>query len=162
MLKFSLSVAALVALGSAAYAADAAGDFIATWAASPQPIWGSDFLAPVKVPRNLWNQTLREVATISQGGKQVRLVLSNLYGTTPLPVAAAHVALAGDNGAIQPGTDHQVTFDSNPGVAIPPGAEWISDPVAFPVDPLSKLAVSLYFAGVVPVTNAHDGNRMGA
>jgi hypothetical protein len=34
MLKFSLSVAALVALGSAAYAADAGGDFIATWAAS--------------------------------------------------------------------------------------------------------------------------------
>ena len=30
MLKFSLSVAALVALGSAAYAADAGGDFIAT------------------------------------------------------------------------------------------------------------------------------------
>ena len=90
MRKFSLSVAALVALGSAAYAADAGGDFIATWAASPQPIWGADFLVPVKVPRNFWNQTLREVATISQGGKQVRLVLSNLYGTMPLPIAAAH------------------------------------------------------------------------
>jgi len=30
MLKFSLSVAALIVLGSAAYAADARGDFIAT------------------------------------------------------------------------------------------------------------------------------------
>ena len=159
MLKISLSVAALVALGSAAFAADAGGDFIATWAASPQPIWGPDFLAPVKVPRNFWNQTLREVATISQGGKQVRLVLSNLYGTTPLPIAAAHVALAGDNGAIQPGSDHPVTFDGQPNVVIPPGAEWISDPVAFPVDSLSKLAVSLYFAGVVPVTTTHWEGR---
>ena len=155
MLKFSLSVAALVALGSAAYAADAGGDFIATWAASPQPIWGADFLVPVKVPRNFWNQTLREVATISQGGKQVRLVLSNLYGTMPLPIAAAHVALAGKNGAIQPGSDHAVTFDGKPGVVIPPGAEWISDPVAFQVDPLSKLAVSLYFQDVTPVTTTH-------
>src|SRR6478609_3762732 len=145
MLKFSLSVAALVALGSAAYAG---GDFIATWAASPQPIWGADFLVPVKVPRNFWNQTLREVATISQGGKQVRLVLSNLYGTLPLPITAAHVALAGENGAIQPGSDHAVAFDGQPGVVIPPSAEWISDPVAFQVDPLSKLAVSLYFQGV--------------
>jgi hypothetical protein len=171
MLKLSLSVAALVALGSAAYAADAGGDFIATWATSPQPLWGPDFLAPVKVPRNLWNQTLREVATISQGGKQVRLVLSNLYGTTPLPISAAHVALAGDNGAIQPGSDHAVTFDGQPGIVIPPGAEWISDPVAFPVDPLSKLSVSLYFQGVVPVTTTHwegrdtayisDGNTVG-
>jgi hypothetical protein len=123
MLKFSLSVAALVALGSAAYAADAGGDFIATWAASPQPIWGADFLVPVKVPRNFWNQTLREVATISQGGKQVRL-----YGTISLPMAAAHVALAGENGAIQPGSDHAVTFDGQPGVVVPPGAEWISAP----------------------------------
>ena len=121
MLKLSLSVAVLATLGSAAYAADARGDFIATWATSPQPIWGPDFLAPVKVPRNFWNQTLREVATISQGGKQVRLVLSNLYGTTPLPISAAHVAVAGDNGAIQPGSDHAVTFDGQPGVVIPPG-----------------------------------------
>jgi hypothetical protein len=41
MLQFSLSVAALVALGSAAYAADAGGDFIATWAASPPADLGS-------------------------------------------------------------------------------------------------------------------------
>ncbi|HTR13263.1 MAG TPA: SGNH/GDSL hydrolase family protein [Roseiarcus sp.] len=159
MLKLSLSVAALVALGSTAFAADASGDYIATWAASPQPIWGADFLAPVKVPRNFWNQTLREVASISLGGKQVRLVLSNLYGTTPLPISAAHVALAGADGAIQPGSDHAVTFDGQPGVLIPPGAEWISDPVAFQVDPLSKLAVSLYFSGVTPVTTSHWEGR---
>jgi lysophospholipase L1-like esterase len=163
MLKLSLSVV-LVALGSVAYAADARGDFIATWASSPQSAWGTDWLGPVRaflfsnprgVPRNLSNQTLREVATISQGGKQVRLVLSNVYGTTPLPIAAAHVALAGDAGAIQTGSDRPVTFDGQPNVVIPPGAEWISDPVTFPVDPLSKLAVSLYFASAVPVTTTH-------
>jgi hypothetical protein len=73
--------------------------------------------------------------------------------------AAAHVALAGENGTIQPGSDHAVTFDGQSDVVIPPGAEWISDPIAFQVDPLSKLAVSLYFQGVTPVTTTHWEGR---
>jgi GDSL-like Lipase/Acylhydrolase family len=159
MRKLKIALAAtLIAFAPVAHAAGE-GDWIATWAASPQPIWTADFFAPVKVPRNLWNQSLREVATISLGGKQIRFVISNLYGSTPLPLSAAHVALASADGAIQAGSDHAVTFDGEPGVVIPPGAEWVSDPVAFPVDPLSKLAVSLYFAGVVPVTTTHWEGR---
>jgi len=30
-------------------------DWVGTWTASPQPVWAPDFLAPPKVPRNLWN-----------------------------------------------------------------------------------------------------------
>jgi lysophospholipase L1-like esterase len=170
MRLLKVSVAALVMLGSFAHAADS-GIWIPTWGTSPQPIWSADFLVPVKVPRNFWNQTLREVATVSLGGKQVRLVISNLYGSTPLSLSAAHVAAAADDGAIQAGSDHPVTFDGQPAIAIPPGAEWISDPVNFAVAPLSKLSVSLYFAGVVPVTTSHwagqdtayitEGNTVG-
>ena len=158
MLKRTLFLGAFLALGSFAQAAES-GDWITTWAASPQPIWSPDFFAPVKVPRNFWNQTLREHATISLGGKQVRLVISNLYGTTPLELGAAHVALAGANESTEDASDHAVTFDGKPGVTVPPGAEWISDPVKFEVAPLSKLAVSLYFPGVVPVTTPHWEGR---
>jgi len=158
MLKLSLSVAALAALGSVAQAADTS-DWITTWAASPQPVWAPDFIAGVKVPRAFWNQTLREVASISLGGKQVRLVISNLYGATPLPIGAAHVGLAGKDGAIEAGSDHAVLFGGQPGVVVPPGAEWMSDPVNFPVPALSKLAVSLYFAPVVPITTFHWEGR---
>ena len=158
MLKRSLFLGAFLALGSFAQAAET-GDWITTWAASPQPIWGPDFFAPVKVPRNFWNQTLREDAEISLGGKQVRLVISNLYGTTPLELGAAHVALAGADGSTKEGSDHAVTFDGKPGVSVPPGAEWVSDPVNFPVPPLAKLAVSLYFPGVQPVTTSHWEGR---
>ena len=45
MLKHSLFLGAFLALGSVAQAADA-GDWITTWAASPQPIWSPDFFAP--------------------------------------------------------------------------------------------------------------------
>ena len=130
MLKHSLFLGAFLALGGVAQAADTT-DWITTWAASPQPIWSPDFFAPVKVPRNFWNQTLREHATVSLGGKQIRLVISNLYGTSPLELGAAHVALAGANEQTEGGSDHAVTFNGKPGVVIPPGAEWISDPVKF-------------------------------
>ena len=92
--------AALLAINGSANAADT-GDWIATWAASPQPLFAADFIAPNKVPANFWNQTLREVASISLGGDKVRLVLSNLYGSTPLHIDAAHLALAGEFGAIE-------------------------------------------------------------
>jgi hypothetical protein len=117
------------------------------------------FLRAGKSSAHLWNQSLREVATVSLGGKQVRLVISNLYGTTPLELGAAHVALAGANESTEGGSDHAVTFDGKPGITVPPGAEWISDPVNFAVPPLSKLAVSLYFPGVVPVTTSHWEGR---
>jgi lysophospholipase L1-like esterase len=159
MRKLSISLAiALITLAPAARAADA-GDWITTWAASPQPLFAPDFIAPNKVPANFWNQTLREVASITLGGKQVRLVISDLYGKTPMPIDAVHVALAGESGAILPGSDHAVTFDGQSSVVIPPGAEWISDPVDMKVAPLSKLAVSLYFKGVVPVTTSHWEGR---
>jgi lysophospholipase L1-like esterase len=152
-------IAFAMAVGASSAALADSSDWIPTWGASPQPIWGADFFAPVKVPRNFWNQTLREVASISLGGEKIRLVVSNVFGNTPLPISAAHVALAGPDGSIQAGSDHAVTFDGKASVVIPAGAEWISDPVAFKVDPLSKLAISLYFAGVVPVTTSHWEGR---
>jgi hypothetical protein len=85
-------------------------DWIATWTASPQPIWDADFLAPIEVPRNLWNQTVRQMATVSIGGKQVRVVLSNEYGDRPLEIGAAHVALADKGSAIAAVSGKPLTF----------------------------------------------------
>src|SRR5262245_35658962 len=39
------------------------------------------------------NQTLRQIVRTSVGGSRLRVVLSNAYGTSPLTVGAAHVAL---------------------------------------------------------------------
>ena len=44
--------------------AQEADDWIGTWTASQQPVWAPDFLAPPKVPRNLWKQTVRELAHV--------------------------------------------------------------------------------------------------
>ena len=61
----SFWAAAAIALQAPIAVAQAAGadEWIATWTSSPQPVWEADFLASVKVPRNLWGQTVRQMAT---------------------------------------------------------------------------------------------------
>lgn len=112
---------AAVFVGLPAHAQRAeAGDWIETWTASPQPIWDAEFFAPVNIPRALRNQTVRQIAAISIGGKKVRVVLSNEYGSKPLVIGAAHIALAGSGAAIVPGSDRALSFDGHPSVTIPP------------------------------------------
>ena len=56
-----LALAAALIAPSASPAAENGG-WIDTWAASTQPVWEPDFIAPINFPRNLWNQTIRQVA----------------------------------------------------------------------------------------------------
>jgi lysophospholipase L1-like esterase len=131
-------------------------DWIGTWTASPQPVWDADFFAPVGIPRALRDQTLRQVARVSLGGDQIRVVISNEYGDRPLVIGSAHVALAGDGVAIVPGSDRALTFGGSPSVTIPPGAPMISDPVDLTVAPLGSVAVSLYLPEITPTTTWHN------
>jgi hypothetical protein len=78
---------------------------------------------------DLRNQTVRQIATVSIAGNRMRVMLSNEYGSRPLVIGAAHVALAGSGAAIVAGSDRALGFDGHPSVTIPPGASVISDPV---------------------------------
>jgi lysophospholipase L1-like esterase len=147
--------AALIVTGAAARAED----WIGTWTASVQPVWEPDFPVPTNMPRNLWNQTIRQTVRASIGGKQVRVVLTNEYGTQPLLIGAAHVALADKGAAIVAGSDRKLTFGGKDSIEIPPGAPAISDPVALDVAPLGKLSVSLFMPRTSPTTSMHwDGH----
>ena len=138
------------------------GKWIGTWAASPQPVWDADFFAPIKFPRNLWNQTIRQIARVSLGGNQVRVELSNEYGGQPLVIGAAHIALSDGGAAIKPGSDRVLTFSGSESFTIPPGALAISDPVELSVPPLSSVAVSLFLPNVTPTTTMHWDGRQTA
>jgi lysophospholipase L1-like esterase len=111
--------------------------WVGTWAASPMQADGINI-------RLFSSMTMREVAHISAGGPQIRLRFTNEFGLDPLTVVDAHVALSAGGSAIQPGTDHAVTFGGASSVNIPPGAAIFSDPVALAVAPLSDVAVSFY------------------
>ena len=161
LLAVTLAVAGVCAMGGTARAEDA-GHWVTSWAASVQPVWEPDFFAPVSVPRGLRDQTMRQIARISVGGDHVRVMISNEYGKLPLAIGSAHVALAGPNGDTQTGSDHALTFAGKSSVVVPPGAPIVSDPLAMHVDPLSSIAVSLYFPEVTPTSTWHNDARQTA
>jgi lysophospholipase L1-like esterase len=136
-------------------AAARADEWIGTWAASPQPVWDADFPIPTGFPRTLWNQTIRQIAAVSIGGKRVRVVLSNEYGTRPLVIGAAHLAVSSKGAAIEQGSDRALTFGGHTSITIPPGAPAISDPVDLTVAPFGSLAVSLFLPEATPTSTMH-------
>lgn len=112
----------------------------ATWAASPEP--------PRSPPTVLNNQTIRELARVSLGGGRFRVRLTNEYGSKPVTIASAHIAIATGTGAqIQTTSDRQLTFNGKAVVTIPAFSSIVSDSVDVPVPNLSTMAVSLYFPG---------------
>jgi lysophospholipase L1-like esterase len=138
------------------------GGWIDTWSASPQPVWEPDFFAPVGIPRTLRNQTVRQVARVSLGGNRVRVEFSNEYGEHPLAIGAARVGLAGEGGAVVPGSDRALTFGGGPSATVPPGAPVWSDPVDLAVPALGSVAVSLFLPEVTPATTWHNDARQTA
>jgi hypothetical protein len=63
--------------------------WIATWATSPQ----SGTPNPREPLLNVDNQTVRERVRASVGGSQIRLRFSNEFGSSPLLIGAATVAI---------------------------------------------------------------------
>ena len=156
-----VAIGGLLTLGVHAAPRDDA-HWVATWTASPEARWDGDFALPLNLPFHLWDQTVRQVVHISLGGRQTRIVLSNTYGDAPLVIGAAHMALAGNDGAVAAGSDHALTFAGQSTVSIPPGAFVVSDPVAWKIDASSDLAVSLYLPEPTPPATFHWDARQTA
>jgi lysophospholipase L1-like esterase len=81
---------------------------------------------------------------ISLGGSAVRIQLTNEFGTEPLVVGAANIAVSAGGGSVQTDSDHPLTFNGRPTVEIPAGAFVVSDPVTMKAEPLTDLVVSVY------------------
>jgi hypothetical protein len=75
------------------------------------------------------DQTVRQVVRVSAGGRQVRVRLSNLYGTKPLHVTGATIARTRDGAT--------------------------ADPAALPVAALESLTIILFFAGSTGPSTFH-------
>jgi lysophospholipase L1-like esterase len=96
---------------------------------------------------NFNNQTLRQIVHVSIGGDAVRVVLSNAYGTAPMQIGAAHVALRDKDAAIVAQSARPLLFSGHATATIPPGAVLVSDPIRLSVPPLADLAIDLYLPG---------------
>ena len=122
--------------------ANAAGPqahWVTSWAASPLP---SGAIGPLPPAPSFSNQTIRQTVRISAGGGQLRLRLTNEYGTKSLKIGAATVAVIQADGSTGPALP--VNFAGGRSTLIPAGAPLLSDTVALKVAPLAPLVISLY------------------
>jgi lysophospholipase L1-like esterase len=131
--------------------------WVGSWASSQQ----------VPEPQNslpmeaLQDATVRQIVHLSIAGGTLRVRLSNAFGTEPLHFGSVHIARAQSpaSSALVPGSDTPLTFADSPDVTVPAGAEFLSDPVSFVVNPLSNLVVSFYLDAAPARETGHPGSR---
>ena len=144
-------VAGCLALAATAHAAEL--HWARAWAASAQAPTKAN--GPFAGSPSFHDQTIRQVVRLSAGGRKVRVLFTNEYGTSPVTIGAAHLALAASGGAIRPRSDHVLTFGGRPQAVMRAGAPLLSDPVDLPVGALSRLAISLYLPDQVDACTCH-------
>jgi lysophospholipase L1-like esterase len=145
------------------------------WGQAPQPgppqgqHWVASWGASQQVPEpqnelpsdDLRDATVRQIVHLSVGGSAVRVHVTNVFGTEALPFTSVHIArpLSSSSAAIDPASDRGLTFAGQPAVTVPPGAEWISDPIDYSVGPLSDLAVTFHLDLPPARETGHPGSR---
>ncbi|KHK58213.1 hypothetical protein PI87_00140 [Ralstonia sp. A12] len=127
------------------------GRWVATWTASAdRNIYPT---APKSFPAAT---TIRQIVHASVGGNQLRLRLSNEFGTAPVIVGPVHVALSAGGAKILPNSDRTVTFGGKASTTLHAGAPLISDPIDLPIAPLSDVAITLFLPNATTLGTIHD------
>jgi lysophospholipase L1-like esterase len=141
---------------SAANAATPATTTAATGSDGTAPHWVASWSAPSDRPGPLsagipdfagtGGLTVRDVVHTTLGGSELRVQLSNMFGSRAVTFTDVRLALA--NGSALPttvaGSSRRVRFRGSWQVAVPPGTEVASDPVKLSVRAGQNLAISIY------------------
>jgi len=125
--------------------------WIATWATSPQ----SGTPDPREPLLNIDNQTVRERVRSSIGGSRIRLRFSNEFGSSPLLIGAATVAIPKDVSTIKEESIRNVTFEGRNSIEIPVGAPVLSDPISLQLTPGAEISISIYFPNRLTTPTLH-------
>ncbi|MBB5697850.1 SGNH/GDSL hydrolase family protein [Sphingomonas yantingensis] len=137
------------------------------WASSCgwQPAWVSAQMVPGGdnrlVSGAMTDASLRQTVRVSAGGPRIRIRISNAFGTKPLIVRSASIARPVRPGAaaVQTASLVPIRFGGRAGMAVPPGSDWLSDPVEMPVAAFDDLSVTLHVAGEPGEQTSHPGSR---
>lgn len=120
----------------------------ASGGSSAQPVWRAAWGLPMAWGYGVaTNVTVRQLVDPSIGGDELRVRLSNAFGTNPVFFAGASVGVQATGAALVAGSDTPLTFGGAPGVTVSAGQVTYSDPVAFDVEAGVTLTVSVYVPG---------------
>ena len=133
---------------------DAEEHWASAWQGSPMT--GGTFFSPgCPSDVGLTNQTIRNVVYLSAGGDKVRVRISNAYGSNPLNVGRATVAVSAGGAATVPGTTRTLKFNGKTSILVAADSEALSDPVNLKIAPLTTLAVSVFLPDSTGLATQH-------
>jgi lysophospholipase L1-like esterase len=137
-----VAMAKLLAAGAVmALAVPAQAEWVASWAASPHAPLGTQ--GPFAAG-SFDNVTITQIVRLSEGGRKLRLRLSNRYGPAPLEVGEVRVVQIDAAGNEVAGTARALTFGGQKGAVIPRGSPFVSDAVDVDLPDLARLKVEMF------------------
>jgi lysophospholipase L1-like esterase len=130
-------------------------NWVGTWTTSPQ------LVEPHNNPPQpgLSNNTIRQVVRVSIGGDTLRMRFSNEFSEEAVTMREVRVAVSTGLDTILTDTETQLLFDGETEVTMEAGSAVVSDPFAFNLDSLSRLAITIYFGETSPSVTGHPGSR---
>ena len=132
-----------------------ASKWVGTWSTAPQLVeTGNNPPSP-----GLSNNTLRQIVHVSIGGDSLRVRFSNEFSKSPVTLNSVHIAVSHGNGTIDTTTDKTLYFNGKPDITMAPGIAITSDPFPFDLQPLTDVAITMYFGSTSPDVTGHPGSR---
>ncbi|MDE3057419.1 MAG: prolyl oligopeptidase family serine peptidase [Bacteroidota bacterium] len=129
--------------------------WIGTWSTAPQLVeTGNNPPSP-----GLSNNTLRQIVHVSIGGDSLRMRFSNEFSTSPVTIHQVHIAISHGGGLIDTATDTPLYFNGSQEVTMQPDSAVMSDPFHFVLEPLSDVAITIYFGSTSATVTGHPGSR---
>ncbi len=136
--------------GTTTTTAGTAAQWVVGWGASPENAQNSS-----EDPGGT-EQSYRFILLPTIDGTQERVHFSNVYGTSPVTIGSARIAVVTTAPAVDSSTDKPLTFNGSTSITIPAGGTVTSDSVNVTYSFGQKLAVSMYVKGVFPALTQHD------
>ena len=129
--------------------------WVGTWATSPQ------LVEPQNMPPapGLTNNTLRQVVCVSVGGKKMRMRLANYYSKDPVTIKSVQIAVSKGGSTIDESTTKTLQFSGKSECTMLPGADIVSDPISFNLEPRMEVAITIYFGETSQTVTGHPGSR---
>lgn len=93
----------------------------------------------------LENNTLRQVVRVSIGGDTLRMKFSNKTSETPVTMNSVNIAVSTGESSIDESSITPLTFDGSSSVTMDAFSSVMSDPVAFPLEPSARIAITIYY-----------------
>ena len=171
MRRFLAAIALVSCVATSAFAQRTTADnWVATWttalvarpAVLPPPAPNAAPVIPPALTPN--NQTLREIVRTSIAGMRARVVFANTFGTAPVSIGGASLALHDKDWDIVASSLRKLTVNGASSFRIPAGAVLLSDPIDLQVPARTELAIDVFIpddlgSGTSPITMHAGANQ---